>query len=956
MLNFNEKKKNCRNAHHHLRKHKKKKNTKKQPKQSAASPTTATAAADDTRPMETIFNVQIPKAFIDPFFKKILRHPVETKYGDTFELECIKLHIEYFGECPITGKKLELSDLRPNRKIQQEIDEYFQSHSDVEAQINRLSTESNRLGHDIDNLENDKLRKDLSTLLDPIRGHIMRDPVVAADGHTYDRSSIMMWIRDQQRRHSDKKVLSPVTDEALANLDLKPNEKLRCEIVETLLTAEPRALEAEPITGIEALSTIFSIVDEVRDDIGGQMLDTWTPPCVSFLGCPNHGKSSLANRLMMLKFLPQDTILGTGIPIRIEIRRSAVPLPVMIQLWDTSTEEPTPVAGTPVQIISIDKGQRAIAEMMQAAVMEQNCQVATNRELRVTILSPSLPPMILLDLPGVVHAPKPLRIATHAVLNKHLDQDQENAIFLLVIHGSARLAHSSILDVLHEKELEAQTVGVVSHCDMVEGDNNVKILEDNLFNSSLKTHGVVAITSKDKMETFDWESNRRILKRQGHKEVKYFRDQHPDWLAKGLAGTAAVVDRVGVMYAQSLRENLLPKITNRMVIKYRTNVCGQLYEGHLPSPGNLDSDGCAKLRAAAMEYAIDTHDTINKEHRGIFNDRILPNFQKRLQAALPTVTVAVGEVQQQLINTVDKLERILQATFEEINDTWYEVRDRVCSLDPLPFRPHRFKPFVDAFRKLCDDMLRQKVTAEKQECILNVIRRPLYCECRDLSMTNNLNSDSDEPKTMTISFENMVPPLVLAMAMGLETAKTEVIETGIKAMVNELFKQMNEPCECKRSPCQCSMQLIESCHDQRQRLKRKEAGLVNACTRMLKLVLNFEHKVDDDDDWDSLPFLERVKTVVPGLPDSLITADPWNCHVIVDGQKTIVSADADGVALTTGGLPFEAVCYNEANEVIENNGCITFADNNDGTYTINGSPPEGTTQVAITLFGIDITG
>lgn len=49
----------------------------------------------------------------------------------------------------------------------------------------------------------------------PIRHTLMKEPVVAADGHTYDREAIERWLR----RHST----SPMTGLPLAHLNLVPN-------------------------------------------------------------------------------------------------------------------------------------------------------------------------------------------------------------------------------------------------------------------------------------------------------------------------------------------------------------------------------------------------------------------------------------------------------------------------------------------------------------------------------------------------------------------------------------------------------------------------------------------------------------------------------------------------------------------------------------------------------------
>eukprot|EP00775_Hariotina_reticulata_P010568 gene10568-10728_t len=53
---------------------------------------------------------------------------------------------------------------------------------------------------------------------------VMRNPVIAADGYTYDRSAIQTWLNNNDR--------SPMTNKKLANRTLTPNHTLRSAILE----------------------------------------------------------------------------------------------------------------------------------------------------------------------------------------------------------------------------------------------------------------------------------------------------------------------------------------------------------------------------------------------------------------------------------------------------------------------------------------------------------------------------------------------------------------------------------------------------------------------------------------------------------------------------------------------------------------------------------------------------
>ncbi|CAJ1399357.1 unnamed protein product [Effrenium voratum] len=63
----------------------------------------------------------------------------------------------------------------------------------------------------------------------PISQQVMEDPVITADGHTYDRAQIERWLRDQ--------ATSPITGEQLQHKNLVPNHSLRKLIMDTVADA-----------------------------------------------------------------------------------------------------------------------------------------------------------------------------------------------------------------------------------------------------------------------------------------------------------------------------------------------------------------------------------------------------------------------------------------------------------------------------------------------------------------------------------------------------------------------------------------------------------------------------------------------------------------------------------------------------------------------------------------------
>ena len=58
----------------------------------------------------------------------------------------------------------------------------------------------------------------------PITQELMSDPVIAADGHAYERKDILQWI--------ERKATSPMTGAALTTTQVFPNHMLRRQIIE----------------------------------------------------------------------------------------------------------------------------------------------------------------------------------------------------------------------------------------------------------------------------------------------------------------------------------------------------------------------------------------------------------------------------------------------------------------------------------------------------------------------------------------------------------------------------------------------------------------------------------------------------------------------------------------------------------------------------------------------------
>ena len=88
----------------------------------------------------------------------------------------------------------------------------------------------------------------------PIGLYLMVDPVIDANGDTYDRKSIEKWFEKSQK--------SPLTNEVLSNKNLIPNNDLKSDVMEYMTSSIKKILEF-----LDPAKNEFSTQPENRQDV-----------------------------------------------------------------------------------------------------------------------------------------------------------------------------------------------------------------------------------------------------------------------------------------------------------------------------------------------------------------------------------------------------------------------------------------------------------------------------------------------------------------------------------------------------------------------------------------------------------------------------------------------------------------------------------------------------------------
>eukprot|EP00931_Biecheleriopsis_adriatica_P117335 TRINITY_DN92863_c0_g1_i1.p1 TRINITY_DN92863_c0_g1~~TRINITY_DN92863_c0_g1_i1.p1 ORF type:complete len:607 (+),score=123.48 TRINITY_DN92863_c0_g1_i1:20-1840(+) len=103
----------------------------------------------------------------------------------------------------------------------------------------------------------------------PISQQIMEDPVVCADGHSYERSFIQRWLALGRRS-------SPKTNMNLAHTTLIPNLNLR-NIIQQIQARMP-AIQTEQMRHLKEMQDLEAIVRSLMEDQGKLAIDCIAPP------------------------------------------------------------------------------------------------------------------------------------------------------------------------------------------------------------------------------------------------------------------------------------------------------------------------------------------------------------------------------------------------------------------------------------------------------------------------------------------------------------------------------------------------------------------------------------------------------------------------------------------------------------------------------------------------------
>ena len=691
------------------------------------------------------------------------------------------------------------------------------------------------------------------------------------------------------------------------------------------------------VESVENLSTIFKALDEVAFDLR-ETRHPWEPPRVVVIGDQSHGKSTLLERLCLMPLFPRSRAMCTCVPVKIDIRRTSDPLPASLQPWDTTRNE---AIGKP-RLVPLDDGHVDVREAMAEGLQGEDSDVASNRELRLTIMSPSLPPMSLVDLPILVSYPETLRQETQALVNKYVSDHGSNSIFLVVVRADSSPRTSESVRIVMQSKLENRTIGVLTFCDKLHTDEDHELLRQVLSNSkeskecvALEPFGYVATTNQEPRKKQN-ENNRSRLLAQARNEIRWFEEEgYAEEIAAGIVTTTALIRKIGTMYSRYVQETFLPQTLRKIVMKVQEKKFLQRNLGVSASPGNVQAaDDIGQLFSAATN-ALETFEFICLEHRQFIVATVLPNLTTEFSRILQRSSTPILGVQEFLDDLYSKAMEIIEGAYQAIDAGWDQHCGAAWTLDPAPFRPQRFPAYVRALHNLAKQT-KQTVSAAGRQSVDQFVRNALSTQSPFTRVTN-LNF-SPENAVAQIDFPTLARNIVVSIFTSVCSPGRQV---QIESIGSQFFSVENK--------------LRESCHARRCFLRKELTQLEKAGRRLLEIISELEVAQPAPPQPVDNSFKEHILACVGDFPRHLFDVDPWLCSV--SSNDSVVTTTGNDGRLNSGGLQLQAVLLHVdgAETVLDS---VSFVDQGNGAYSKKGSPPLdcSASHFSIRLYGCDIQG
>lgn len=541
---------------------------------------------------------------------------------------------------------------------------------------------------------------------------------------------------------------------------------------------------------------LLSLVDRLRSDRVGDLIHL---PRLVVCGDQSSGKSSVLNAISRQKF-PTDDLLCTRYPHELDMRPDS---------HDHITVSIVPAAGrsiaeqqrlqaftlTPQSLIDLPTIVQEAGRLM--GLGQEGGPAFSKDTLRIAIGGPRLPPLTVVDLPGLFHSGVDSQTNDDAEFVKELVQGYMKAprtIILAVVSAKNDPVNQIVLKYAYDADkTHKRTLGIITKPDLTDSpgltNHILKMAKNEVRQLALGWHVLKNRSYADRHCSDD---------ARDRSEIEFFAKGVWTQLPRELKGIHSLKCRLSSIYHDSFVASI-PDL-KRDVEQAISTLQNRLQELEDSSVSTRTAYAHRDLYQASTEFTKAITEAVQKQHppsrrnssRGaVVNVRstvsdLVHRFKVRLQREGHAYELIEDSV------TPDKHHQPPQIRHCDFAG---EVGQRVADSDDIPYQfnpdlvselfydrsapwPHIIQEFVadviDAIRACVDSVLHKTVRPELQEGINKVIISPLM-----EALHNKMQSIVDEKiarhvARATIDFDRTVTDLILPTRM-LEDRRSVVL-------------------------------------------------------------------------------------------------------------------------------------------------------------------------------------
>ena len=338
-------------------------------------------------------------------------------------------------------------------------------------------------------------------------------------------------------------------------------------------------------------------------------------PKLVVVGSQSSGKSSILNSILGMDILPTGSNMVTRGPLQLELIQSVSDIKaifgeyingewITIKQVELNSPEPS------------DEQKREIASLIRSITTEYagDGMNITDQPIYLRILSPNLPNLSLVDLPGLTMVactdkgqPKDIKTKIRTLISSYISD--KSSIIMAVMPARTDIEADLALDLIKDHDPEGtRTVGILTKLDLMnEGTNITAYLENKISKDLQLKHGYYGVKNRNKMQMSEFNAQN------GLRLEKEYICAHPIYCKakyKKNLGIPALCDNLSNILVRSLKKNI-PGILNK--------INKELAEAEI----KLDRLGSALPEGDSLKSAL-IHKTIAKLSRryiSILEDR-----------------------------------------------------------------------------------------------------------------------------------------------------------------------------------------------------------------------------------------------------------------------------------------------------------------------------------------------